>query len=359
MPGTALQVVTDTIANTHARFSQMAKAGGGYVDFETEARYALQIIKRSSALMRCEPHSLEEAVYNIAGIGLSLNPALGHAALIPRRSSDDKKTYCHFDPMYRGLIKLATDGGSIKAVQAAAVYEEEVHAGNFKMTRGTSPEIIHNVDPLMKLEQLGEMVGCYCVADVAGGMKHTTWMPIDEIMKIAERSESFNPRNPDRKPSGPWVSDFQEMAVKTVIKRARKQWPLGNDRLDRAVQLANHAEGYIEPKPDDLPGEADAVDLINVSQGKELRQMCKGIHLRVARVYEKYEIRKMELLPADKYKECRTNLLKAAAHHAAKHSEKGDSLYADDYEMKLDDLEGIASIYQSQATLRTKRDDEK
>lgn len=355
MTGTALEVVQKTIDSARPRFNEIAKAGGSYVDFETEARYAVQAIRRSSALMRCEPFSIEDAIYNIAGVGLSLNPELQHAALIPRKSRDDKKTYCQFMPMYRGLIKLATDSGTIALVDAKAVYEEEIHSGNFKLRLGTDPFLTHEVDALMKREQMGEMAGAYCIATLHTGEKHITWMPIDEIMEIAKRSEAYNPRNPDRKPSGPWVTDFQEMAVKTVIKRARKQWPLGNVRLDRAVDLSNRAEGYIEPRPDDLPGEADEVEVISVAQAKELRAMCKAIHLRVARVYEKYGIHKMELLPADKFKECRTNLLKAAAHHAAKHSEKGDTLYAADYELKLDELEGIASIYQTEATLLTER----
>jgi recombination protein RecT len=349
--GTTLKVVEQTIQKTAPRFHQIAKAGGGFVDFETEARYAKQIIMRSAALMRCEVHSLEEAIYNIAGIGLSLNPALGHAALIPRRDSTNKKTYCHFDPMYRGLIKLATDSGSVKAIQAAAVYEEEVHAGNFKMTRGTEPNVIHNVDPLAKKASLGEIVGAYCVCEIKGaGMKHTTWMPVDEINEIRDRSEAYK-----KNKSGPWVTDYQEMCVKTVIKRARKQWPIGSERLDRAIQLSNQADGYIEPHPDDIPGEARSVDNITPEQAKALRELCKRAHLRVARVYEKYSIQKMEFLPENKFQECRTNCLIAIAHHDLKEATKETTVYAADYELKLDELEGIAAIYQSKAVLKTKR----
>jgi recombination protein RecT len=353
MAGQTLAIVEKTIAKTQPRFQAIAKAGGGYVNFETEARYAKQIIRRSSALMRCEVHSIEDAVMNIAAIGLSLNPALQHAALIPRRASD-KKTYCHFDPMYRGLIKLATDGGSILMIQAASVYEEEVHAGNFKMTRGTDPQVIHNVDPLMKKETMGEIVGAYCVAEIAGShIKHTSWMPIDEIEEIRERSEAWKSGK-----RGPWKTDFQEMCVKTVIKRGRKQWPIGNERLDRAIALANTAEGYIEPDPDDIQGEVDTRPKITELQDKELRDLCRRAQLRVARVYEKYEIPVMRMLPAEKFTECRTNCLIAIAHHETKNAEKGTVLYAEDYGLKLEVLDGIAANYESKATLRRKREPE-
>lgn len=358
MAGTTLQVVEKTIAKTQSRFQAIAKAGGGFVDFETETRYARQIILRSSALMRCEITSIEDSVMNIAAIGLSLNPALQHAALIPRRASD-KKTYCCFDPMYRGLIKLATDGGTIRMVQASAVYEEEVSAGNFKMTRGTDPHVLHNVDPLMKQSEMGEIVGAYCVATLADGNKHTTWMPIDEIHEIRSRSEAF------KKGFGPWKSDHQEMCVKTVIKRGRKQWPIGNERLDRAIQLANQAEGYIEPSPDDITGTAETLDTrpkIAENEAKELRDICRKAALRVSRVYERYNIQKMELLPVEQFAECRTNCLIAWAHHDCNvNKDKKDvEIYASDYELRLDELEGIAANYQSNVTLRTKREpDEK
>ncbi len=352
MAGTNLETIAKTIAKTQPRFQAIAKAGGGYVNFETEARYAKQIILRSSALMRCEIQSIEDAVMNIASIGLSLSPALQHAALIPRRASN-KKTYCCFDPMYRGLIKLATDSGSVKMIQASAVYEEEVHAGNFKMTRGTDPHVMHKVDPLMKLSMMGEIVGAYCVATMANGMQHTTWMPIDEILEIRERSEAWKAGQ-----RGPWKTDFQEMCVKTPIKRGRKQWPIGSERLDRAIMLSNEAEGYIEPQPSDIQGEVDTGPKITELQDKELRDLCRQAHLRVARVYEKYEIQVMKMLPAKQFNDCRTNCLIAWAHHDcnANKNDKGFVVYAADYEMKLDVLEGIAANYESKVALRTERE---
>ena len=84
---------------------------------------------------------------------------------------------------------------TVKSIQAVAVYEEEVLAGNFKMTRGTNPSVLHNVDPLMKIEDLGDIVGAYCIANIKGAPPHNTWMPIDDIMKCADRSEAFNPRD--------------------------------------------------------------------------------------------------------------------------------------------------------------------
>lgn len=347
-------VVEQSIAKIQPTFEKIARPMGNLVRYQEEAGFALQAMRRSPYMQRCVPQTIEDAVVNIAAVGLSLNPILGHGFLIPRRQGSH--VICCFDPGYRGLIKLATDGGLVTMIQAAAVYEEEVNLGNFKLTRGTSPSVLHDTDPLQKLEDMGEIVGAYCVAYIKRApVPHTTWMPIDDIMKAASRSEAFNPRDPKKKPSGPWVTDFQEMCVKTAIKRARKQWPGGNKRLDQAIRLSNVAEDYIPPDEKDIEGEA--IQLIEKEQANGLRILCKRAHMRVARVYEKFECRVMEELPISKFKECNDLLLQAVAHYDVKHAEEGDSLYASDYALTFRELEDIGATYKSKGTFRTKRDD--
>lgn len=350
-----LVVAEKAIAKVEPRFNQIAQPMGNIVRFQEEAEFAMQILRRSPYLARSEPQSIQDAVVNLASVGLSLNPAMQHAALIPRYDSKTKKVYCHFDPMYRGLLKLATDGGLVTGVQAEAVYEEEVRDGNFKITMGTEPSVMHNPDPFKKQSELGEIVGCYCIAYIKNNPKpHVKWMPIDDILNAREKSESWKAWKQKKQGNGgPWETDFQEMCVKTVIKRAQKQWPKGDGRLERAVHLSNIAESYVEPDPQDIQGEA--VEVISQEQAVELRKMCKDIKMRVHRVYERFDIPKMEKLPAAKYKECKSNLLKATANYVLKNADKGQNVYAEDYGMKFEELEEAAARWKSKATLLTSR----
>ncbi len=355
----SMVVVEKAIAHVQPAFEKMARTAGGLVRYQEEAGFALQIMRRSPYLQRCVPQTIEDAVINVAAIGLSLNPVLQHGFLIPRRQGN--YVICCFDPGYRGLIKLATDGGLVTNIQAVAVYEEEVRSGNFKLTRGTSPSVLHTTDPLMKLSDMGEIVGAYCIAHILNSpVPHTTWMPIDEILRVAEKSEAFNPRDQKKKPSGPWVTDFQEMCVKTAIKRGRKQWPGGNERLDRAINLSNVAESYIEPDPpDESPIVGEAVELVDKDQANHLRVLCKRAHMRVGRVYEKFECRVMEELPIAKFKECHDLLLQAVAHYDLKTAETGTHVFASDYDLTLKELTDIASTYESKAALMSKREEPK
>jgi len=211
---------------------------------------------------------------------------------------------------------------------------------------------------LMKLTDLGDIIGAYCIAYVKHApVPHVTWMPIDDIEKAAMKSEAYNPRDSSKKRSGPWVTDFQEMCVKTAIKRGRKQWPGGNERLDRAINLSNVAESYIEPDEAAIVG--DSVELVNKEQANELRVLCKRAHMRVARVYEKFECRVMEELPIGKFKECHDLLLQAVAHYDLKTAETGTHVFASDYGLTLKELTDIASTYESKAALMSKREDPK
>jgi recombination protein RecT len=354
----AIQAIEKSLIKIEPQFTQIARANGGYVEFITEMRYAMQIIRRSSALSRAVPETIIDAVTNIAAVGLSLNPVLQHAALIPRVSRKDaNKVYCHFDPMYRGLIKLATDGGIVKLVQADAVYEEEYNTGNFKMIEGTQPTIFHNRNPLDQKKDLGKIVGAYCVAWFKDSPQpHTRWITRDEIDAIAARSESFNPRDAKKKPSGPWVTDFQEMCVKSVIKRARKQWPIGSERLDRAIALSNMAEDYVDPDGgDDRTINGTAIEVVSKDQAAELRALCKRADMKVNRVYEFYSVKSMELLPRDKFTECKQKCLLAIANHELKKAAKGTVLYADDYGLTLKQFTDAAANFNSKATLKEHR----
>lgn len=351
-----MMVVEQAIAHVQPAFEKIAQPMGNLVRYQEEAGYALQIMRRSPYMQRCIPQTIEDAVINVAAIGLSLNPVLQHGFLIPRRQGNH--VICCFDPGYRGLIKLATDGGLVSLVQAAAVYEEEERLGNFKITRGTSPTVLHNTDPLMKLEDLGDIIGAYCIAYVKHApVPHVTWMPIDDIMKAASKSEAFNPRDKSKKPSGPWTTDFQEMCVKTAIKRGRKQWPGGNERLDRAIHLSNVAEAY--KPPDESPIVGEAVELVDKDQANQLRVLCKRAHMRVARVYDKFECRVMEELPIGKFKECHDLLLQAVAHYDLKTAESGTHVFASDYDLTLKELTDIAATYESKAALMSKREEPK
>lgn len=222
------------------------------LSFKKEAQFALQLLKANDFLRSTaqdSPDTLKNAITNIAAIGISLNPATKEAYLVPR-----KKQVC-LDISAIGLIKLATDSGSIKWAQVELVRKND----KFEF-KGVGLVPIHQMDPF---SDRGEIVGAYSVAKTIDGDFLVTVMSAKECHDIRDRSEAWKAFKAGKVQSCPWSTDEGEMIRKTVIKRAYKFWPK-SERLDTAVHVINEHEGFDFNSPKaphmDTPTNTDAPD---------------------------------------------------------------------------------------------------
>lgn len=219
----------EVIEAAKEKFLEIAPRG---IEFIAERAFAVQILKNNDFLMKvakANPTSLQSAILNVAAIGLSLNPAKAQAYLVPRSNR-----VC-LDPSYRGMVDLVTNSGSVKWIQANTVHTNDSFTDNGP---GNAPE--HKYNPFAKRADRGEFAGVYCVAKTADGDFLTTIMTAEEVNSIKQRSET------GKKGTGPWVTDFEEMAKKSVIRRAFKTLPKTEtlDRMAAAVELSNSNEGF-------------------------------------------------------------------------------------------------------------------
>lgn len=210
------------------KFLSLNEANGRLLDFEQECLFARQQILKNDYTVKVageNPQSLQAAILNVAAIGISLNPATAHAYLVPRDGA-----IC-LDISFRGLVALACDAGAIKWAKTELVYENDKFAW-----AGPSTPPIHEADPF---SDRGELKGGYCLAKMPDGDYMVEVMSAEEIHKIRDTSKAY------QKKSGPWINYPDEMAKKTITKRASKSWPqTGNRlRLDRAVEVLHESEG--------------------------------------------------------------------------------------------------------------------
>lgn len=219
---------------------QFTKNAPATMKYSAERGFAIQLLQNNSYLMKVaheNPISLQQAVANVAAIGLSLNPAEKLAYLIPRtvKVNNQFVSKIFLEPSYVGLIKLATDSGSIDWVQANIVYANDEFTDN-----GVGEKPTHKYSPFANVESRGEFVGTYCVAKT-GSDYLTTMMSSTEVFNIRGRSESFKKYG-----KGVWVTDFNEMAKKSVVRRAFKTWTRTNVHTPfaEAVELSNKNEGF-------------------------------------------------------------------------------------------------------------------
>lgn len=237
----ALALITGDIYASRDAFE--AVLADRSINFDREAEFAIQILSQNDyaiKIAQSNRQSVINAVTNIAAIGISLNPAKKQAYLVPR---DGK--IC-LDLSYMGLADLATASGSIKWVKAGVVHANERFSLN-----GFDRPPEHSFDPFSK--DRGEAVGVYVVAKTADGDYLTEAMSADEVNAIRDRSSAWRAWV-DKKRSCPWVTDWAEMAKKTVVKRAYKLWPK-TERLDQAIHHLNTdgEEGLYELSPKAAP----------------------------------------------------------------------------------------------------------
>jgi phage RecT family recombinase len=214
---------------------KMQDAGFDVNRVKKEISFALQTINKSAQLQKCSGESVLQAVVNIANVGLTLNPAAKEAYLIPRWSSISKGMEASLEPSYVGMVKLLTDTGSVKAMVCQLVYEGDTF--EVDLANNLNP-VTHKPNLLQKRETI---IGVYALATLSDNTRQVEWMTIFDIHEIRDRSETYKAFKAGKIQACTWVSDFGEMARKTVIKRIYKYLPRSEKAavLDRAIELDN------------------------------------------------------------------------------------------------------------------------
>lgn len=199
--------------------------------FLKEASFAMQHLGKNSYLATSTQKSILESVLNVAQIGLTLNPALKLAYLVPRRVGNE--VVCTLEPSYQGLCKLATDTGSVKNIYAEIVYSND----RFERILGTENKIVH----VPKNSDRGDAIGVYAVAHLFDSRFQTEYMEKIEVYEIRDYSESYKSFVAGKTKDCIWNKNEFEMWRKTVIKRLCKYLPKTEnwERLEKAIEFDN------------------------------------------------------------------------------------------------------------------------
>jgi|GEM_PF-3225477 len=240
------------IASTELEFCEIASIDGNLVSFQKESRFALQIISGNEYFDNVPTSSVRSAIINVASIGLTLNPAMKLAYLVPR-----KGVAC-LDISYIGLVKIATDSGSVSAVKAEIVREKDGFKYNGPFVAPT-----HDFDPFATAESRGPIKGCYSMALLPNGTTVVDTLSNEEITKIRSMSKAK---------TGPWFDWEEEMIKKSVIKRGSKLWPR-SERLAMAEKILNEHEGNeIDITPTGAPPKIARPNAAQIAQDAQFVQ---------------------------------------------------------------------------------------
>lgn len=208
---------------------QFAKALPKVITPDRFTRIALTALSSNPKLMECDRNSFLGALMNAAQLGLEPNTPLGQAYLIPFKNTKRGITECQFQIGYKGLLDLAYRSGEVATVQAQIVYEND----KFEYELGLEPKLVH----IPADGERGAAVRVYAVFKLKNGGYSFEVMSMDDVKRHAQKySKAFS--------SGPWQTNFEEMAKKTVLKKVLKYAPIRSDFIVDAVQKDDTAPKY-------------------------------------------------------------------------------------------------------------------
>lgn len=193
--------------------AQVAKALPRHLTPDRFIRVAATAIMRTPKLAECDQVSFFNALLSLSQLGLEPDGRRAH--LIPFENRKRGVTECQLIVDYKGLAELAMRSGTVSHIHADVVCENDV----FEYDRGEIKR--HLID--FKRPR-GAVYAAYAICRFKDGTEKAEVMNREEIEAIRQRSKAGQ--------SGPWVTDWNEMAKKTVFRRLSKWLPLSPEYRD-------------------------------------------------------------------------------------------------------------------------------
>lgn len=212
---------------------QIRKALPSVITPERFTRMVLTALSSTPKLQTCTPQSFLGAMMQAAQLGVEPNTPLGQAYLIPYGN------VCQFQLGYKGLIDLAYRSGEVSSIQAHEVHERD----EFSFEYGLEPKLKH----IPAKNDRGPVIYYYAVLKLKNGGVGFEVMSREDVETFArKKSKAYN--------NGPWKTDFDEMAKKTVLKKVLKYAPLKTE-FARAVATDETVKSTLSDHMADEPNE--------------------------------------------------------------------------------------------------------
>lgn len=235
--------------------SQMALALPKHLSADRLARIATTEIRKVPQLAKCDQTSFLGAIMQCAQLGLEPGGALGHAYLLPFNNRKANKMEVQFIVGYRGMIDLARRSGQIVSISARAVHQGDAFNYEFGLEESLTHKPADSGKP-------GPITHVYAVARLKDGGVQFEVMSKAQVDEVRAQSKAGN--------GGPWVSHYEEMAKKTVIRRLFKYLPVSIE-MQQAIGLDERASADIsQDNASVLTGEYEVVEEMQPGDDKPL-----------------------------------------------------------------------------------------
>jgi recombination protein RecT len=187
---------------------------------ERFVRIAFQAIHRNPDLLKCSQESFFNCLLSLGAMGLEPDGRRAH--LIPFNTKDGPPE-CTLIVDYKGIKELVRRNHDVSAMHCDVVGAND----EFVVRFGTHGVLDHK--PC--LEGRGKILCAYSWIKLPDGNEEFDVMNFAEIEAVRKRSRAAD--------KGPWVTDWNEMAKKTVFRRHAKGLPLSPETREALEREAD------------------------------------------------------------------------------------------------------------------------
>lgn len=235
----------------------------------------IDLYNGDKSLQTCQPAQIVSEALKAAVLDLPINRALGFAYIVvynnsvktkdPQTGRDvwTKVPTPTFIPGYKGYIQLAMRTGQYRTINADFVYEGELRTVN-RLSGDVALDGKKTSD---------KIVGYFCYFELLNGYSKTLFMSVEEMAKYAKRyapgikkdttiAQLVEKANNDvvSKAVG-WEGNFNDMALKTVIRRVLSKYGYLSIKMQNALTADENASQHALITRDEALQIADAKTL--------------------------------------------------------------------------------------------------
>ena len=194
----------------------------------------------NSQLQQADPNSVLKAGAIAATLDLPIDPNLGFAYIVPYNNKG--KNEAQFQMGYKGFIQLAIRSGQYRKINVAELYE-----GQFISYDPITDTLEYDIN-----NKISDTVTHYIAYfKTVNGFDKYNVMSKDEIINHAKKfSKTYSSKY------SPWVTNFESMAKKTVLKLLLSKFGI----LSIEMQIAQKADQAVIKEIDGDNIEVEYVD---------------------------------------------------------------------------------------------------
>lgn len=201
-------------------------------------------VQTNPELAKCTNSSILSAALIGHSLNLPQSPQLGMFFLVPYSNSKANTKEAVFQLSYRGYLQLAMRSG-----QYSKIGVSDIREGELKSYNPITEEYVFEAETDFEKREKLPITGYYAYFVMSNGYKKELYWSRDQMESHAKKySVSY------RKgwSSSFWVSNFDDMAKKTMIRQLISKWGIMSTELetgyknDMAVQDENGNPQYID-----------------------------------------------------------------------------------------------------------------